>query len=188
MTAASETQQVCTLLFSRTSNAGVLASNMQSQWSPKLGFLALHSGDILTVCVRQQDGPMEPGLVVTVDSGLVACAWSPDDEVKALVTGEARLLLKTQDFDVVDEFPLVHGQQGEEAPVVLVGGKRETQYHGKAGKAAVLESSDLETRKTIACARMDDSQMRILWCGDSAFISVSFAAQSGARELRVFLW
>ncbi|KAJ2804695.1 putative elongator complex protein 1, partial [Coemansia furcata] len=163
-------------------------SNKLLQWSPKLGFLALYSDDIFTVRVRKQDGPMEPGLVLTVDSGLVACAWSPDDEVMALVTGEAWLLLKTQDFDVVYEFPLAHGQQGEEAPVVLVGDKREMQYHGKAGKAVALESSDLVVQNMIACACMDDGQMRILWCGDGAFIAVSFAAQSGARELRAFLW
>ncbi|KAJ2810813.1 putative elongator complex protein 1, partial [Coemansia furcata] len=163
-------------------------SNKLLQWSPKLGFLALYSGDIFTVHVRKQDGPMEPGLVLTVDSGLVACAWSLDDEVMALVTGETWLLLKTQDFDVVYEFPLAHGQQGKEAPVVLVGDKRKMQYHGKAGKTMVLESSDLVVQNMIACACMDNGQMRILWCGDSAFIAVSFAAQSGARELRIFLW
>ncbi|KAJ2803434.1 putative elongator complex protein 1 [Coemansia furcata] len=174
MTAASETQQVCTLLFSRTSNAGILASNMQFLIERESVFLALHLGDIFAAHVGQQDGPVEPELVVT--------------KLLALVTGEARLLLKTQDFDVVDEFPLALDQQCEEAPVVLGGVKRETQYYNKAGKAAAQGPWDFVTRNMIAYARMDDGQARISWCSDSAFIAVSFAAQSGARELRVFLW
>ncbi|KAJ2831078.1 putative elongator complex protein 1 [Coemansia furcata] len=119
----------------------------------------------------------------------MACAWSPDEEILALVTGEARLLLMTQDFDVVDEFPLAQGQQGEEAPVALGWGKRETQYHGKAGKAAALESSDAVAAQS-AIGRVDDGeddgQTRISWRGDGAYVAVSFIAQSGARELRVF--
>ncbi|KAJ2831162.1 putative elongator complex protein 1 [Coemansia furcata] len=134
-------------------------------------FIALHSGNIFAARVRQQDNPMEPELVGMVDLGSLACAWSLDDEVMALVTGEARLLLKTQDFDVVYEFPLAHGQQGEDAPVMLVGDKRETQYHDKTGKAAALESSDFV--------------MQISWRRDGTFIAEEFIAQSGAHKLRI---
>ncbi|KAJ2837695.1 putative elongator complex protein 1, partial [Coemansia sp. 'formosensis'] len=186
MAAANETQQVCTLPFSRTSDAGVLASNMQFLMERESVFVALRSGDIFTVRVGQQDGPAEPELVGTVDSGIMACAWSPDEEILALVTGEARLLLMTQDFDMVDEFPLAQGQQGEEAPVALGWGKRETQYHGKAGKAAALESSDPAAQSAIG--RVDDGEddrrTRISWRGDGAYVAVSFIAQNGARELR----
>ncbi|KAJ2878468.1 putative elongator complex protein 1 [Coemansia aciculifera] len=152
-------------------------------------FPELRSGDIFTVCVVMQGDSEAPELVDTVDSGIMACVWSPDEELLALVTGEARLLLMTQDFDVVDEFPLAQGQQGEEAPVALGWGKHETQYHGKAGKAAAPETSD-PVQGQIANACMDngedDGQTRISWRGDGAFVAVSFIAQNEVREVRVF--
>ncbi|KAJ2461161.1 putative elongator complex protein 1 [Coemansia sp. RSA 2424] len=153
-------------------------------------FVALRTGDIFTVHIGSQGDSEAPELVGTVDPGIVACAWSPDEELLALVTGEARLLLMTQDYDVVDEFPLAQGQEGEEAPVALGWGKRETQYHGKAGKSAALGSSEPATENEIVNARLDDGeddgQTRISWRGDGAFVAVSFIAQSGAREMRVF--
>ncbi|KAJ2467966.1 putative elongator complex protein 1, partial [Coemansia sp. RSA 2337] len=189
MAVTGEARQVCTLPFSMTSNTSVLASNMQFLMERESVFLALRSGDIFTVRVEVQGDSEAPELVGTVDSGIMACAWSPDEELLALVTGEARLLLMTQDFDVVDEFPLAQGQQGEEVQVALGWGKRETQYHGKAGKAAALETSD-PVQSQIANARMDDGeddgQTRISWRGDGAFVAVSFIAQNGAREMRVF--
>ncbi|KAJ1911044.1 putative elongator complex protein 1, partial [Coemansia sp. S17] len=183
MAVTGEARQVCTLPFSMTSNTSVLASNMQFLMERESVFLALRSGDIFTVRVEVQGDSEAPELVGTVDSGIMACAWSPDEELLALVTGEARLLLMTQDFDVVDEFPLAQGQQGEEVQVALGWGKRETQYHGKAGKAAALETSD-PVQSQIANARMDDGeddgQTRISWRGDGAFVAVSFIAQNGA--------
>ncbi|KAJ2909750.1 putative elongator complex protein 1 [Coemansia aciculifera] len=184
-------QRVCTFPFLLVSGARVLASNMQFLMERESVFAALRSGDIFTVRIGSQGDSVEPELVGTVDPGIVACAWSPDEELLALVTGEARLLLMTQDYDVVDEFPLEQGQQGEEAHVALGWGKRETQYHGKAGKAAALgSSSEPEAQSKVANAATDDGeddgQTRVSWRGDGAFLAVSFIAQSGARELRVF--
>ncbi|KAJ2735225.1 putative elongator complex protein 1 [Coemansia sp. BCRC 34962] len=198
--ASSEARHVCSFPFSLGPNGGALASNMQFLMERESVFLALRSGDIFTVRVGSAGGSGEAELVGTVDSGIMACGWSPDEELLALVTGEARLLLMTQDFDVVDEFPLSQGQQGEEAPVALGWGKRETQYHGKAGKAAAaaLQTADPAQRSETARSRMgdgdgdgdgngeDDGVTRISWRGDGAFFAVSFVAQGGARELRVF--
>ncbi|KAJ2642863.1 putative elongator complex protein 1, partial [Coemansia sp. RSA 1694] len=185
-----EARRVCTLPFSLASGAGILASNMQFLMERESIFVALRTGDIFTVHIGSHGDSEAPELVGTVDPGIVACAWSPDEELLALVTGEARLLLMTQEYDVVDEFPLAQGQEGEEAPVALGWGKRETQYHGKAGKAAALGSSEPATENEIVNARLDDGeddgQTRISWRGDGAFVAVSFIAQSGAREMRVF--
>ncbi|KAJ2031248.1 putative elongator complex protein 1, partial [Coemansia sp. S610] len=182
--AASEARPVCLLPFSLGPTGGALASNMQFLMERESVFFGLRSGDIFTVRVGPLGDSGEAELVGTVDSGIMACAWSPDEELLALVTGEARLLLMTQDFDVVDEFPLAQGQQGEEVPVALGWGKRETQYHGKAGKAAALETPDLR-RAGAADDGEDDGATRISWRGDGAFFAVSFVGPSG-REVRVF--
>ncbi|KAJ2583825.1 putative elongator complex protein 1, partial [Coemansia sp. RSA 1836] len=172
-------------------NKAVYALVNDSDGSALLCSVHLNTADnIFTVHIGSHGDSEAPELVGTVDPGIVACAWSPDEELLALVTGEARLLLMTQEYDVVDEFPLAQGQEGEEAPVALGWGKRETQYHGKAGKAAALGSSEPATENEIVNARLDDGeddgQTRISWRGDGAFVAVSFIAQSGAREMRVF--
>lgn len=45
-------------------------------------------------------------VVGSVDSGIKAAAWSPDDEQIILVTGEDTLVCMTRNFDVVHEEPL----------------------------------------------------------------------------------
>ncbi|KAJ1822083.1 putative elongator complex protein 1 [Coemansia sp. RSA 2599] len=143
-------------------------------------FLALRSGDIMTVDVAGASADVD--IVGTVDSGVMSCAWSPDGELLALVTGEAKLLLMTQEFDVVDEFELARDDQGEVQHVALGWGTKATQYHGKAGKQAALE--DTAVRQALGSAD-DDYHVRISWRGDGDFFAVSFVA-AGGRQIRVF--
>lgn len=168
--------RLCSLPFPAT---GAEIVGMRFMMERESVFLALRSGDIYTI--QAADGSVD--LVGTVDSGIWACQWSPDDEVLALVTGEAKLLLMTQDFDVLEEQPLACGEQGEEVQVSLGWGKKETQYHGKAGKEAALAVVP-EVKSQLSPD--DDGQMRISWRGDADYFSVSFITQDMARQIRVF--
>ncbi|KAJ2551121.1 putative elongator complex protein 1 [Coemansia sp. RSA 1933] len=146
-------------------------------------FIALQSGDIYTIQMDNSDSMAAVDLVGTVDPGIMASSWSPDEELLALVTGEAKLLLMTQDFDVLDEFPLAQGEHGEEIPVALGWGRRETQYQGSSGANASIESSGSLPKG--ARSNDDDFCVRISWRGDGAYFSVSFM-RDNAREIRVF--
>ncbi|KAJ1883283.1 putative elongator complex protein 1 [Coemansia sp. RSA 1722] len=139
-------------------------------------FVATQSGDILLV----ETGTGSVQLVGTVDPGILGCEWSPDGEVLAVVTNEAKLLLMTQEFDVLEEFALARDEHGEQQPVALGWGTKETQYHGKAGKQQAED-------KVVAAGLSsdDDLHVRISWRGDGDFFAVSFVTQ-GTRELRVF--
>ncbi|KAI8318041.1 IkappaB kinase complex, IKAP component, partial [Martensiomyces pterosporus] len=160
-------------------------SGMQFLMERESVFLALKSGDIFTVraspdAAESVDERIE--LVGTVDPGIMACCWSPDEELLALVNGEGQLLLMTQDFDVLDEFPLEQSTQGEDTHVALGWGKKETQYHGKAGKAAAL-APEKEIKALVT--EDDDRQVRISWRGDGAYFAVSYVSQA-ARQVRIF--
>ncbi|KAJ2726675.1 putative elongator complex protein 1 [Coemansia sp. Benny D115] len=168
---------VCTLPFA-ASTARI--AGMQFLMERETVFLALGSGDILTINVGSAAPQVEP--VGTVDSGVMSSAWSPDEELLALVTGEAKLLLMTQDFDVMEEFPLAQGEHGEEQHVALGWGKKETQYHGKAGKAAALADTEI---KSTTISEFDDYHVRISWRGDGAFFGVTYVGENG-REIRTF--
>lgn len=55
----------------------------------------------------------------SVDSGIKAAAWSPDDEQIILVTGEDNLVCMTRNFDVVHEEPLRSQGFGQGASRVI---------------------------------------------------------------------
>ncbi|KAI7821425.1 IKI3 family-domain-containing protein [Kickxella alabastrina] len=160
--AAAAAEPVCVLPFS-ASDAQI--AGMQYLMERESVVVVLRSGDIYTIGVAT--GDIEA--VGTVDPGIVSSAWSPDEEVLAL------------DFDVLAEFLLAQGEQGEEQHVALGWGRKETQYHGKAGKQAALADSAVAAE----LSRDDDYCVRVAWRGDGAFFGVTFV-RGGRREIRVF--
>ncbi|KAJ2850062.1 putative elongator complex protein 1, partial [Coemansia erecta] len=156
-------------------------ASMQYVMERESVFISLRSGDIMTIDVSSGTGDVD--IVGTVDSGIMSCAWSPDGELLALVTGEAKLLLMTQEFDVVEEFELARDDKGEVQHVALGWGTKATQYHGKAGKQAALTDG---TVKAAVGSADDDFYVRISWRGDGDFFAVSFITASEGRQIRVF--
>ena len=114
--------------------------------------------------------------------------WSPDQELVVLITGESSLILITREFDVISEC-FLHNNDVEHgississflfqsfigAPVNVGWGKKETQFHGSAGKEAAKES---KCSKNKGLSKNDDGKIRISWRGDGNFFVVSFIAQ-----------
>ncbi|KAJ8489069.1 hypothetical protein ONZ51_g3188 [Trametes cubensis] len=95
-------------------------------------------GDITTIALDEEAPTAE--VVGSVDGGVMGAAWSPDDTLLVLVTGEDKLLLMTSTFDVLSEGPLHPREFGEEAPVNVGWGAKHTQFHGSLGKAAAKTS------------------------------------------------
>ena len=78
-------------------------------------------------------------MVGQVDAGVAGLSRSPDEELFLVVTDAATVILMTSDFDPLTEVPLDPSDStfsGEQAPVSVGWGTKETQFHGKAGKAA----------------------------------------------------
>ncbi|KAJ2822274.1 putative elongator complex protein 1 [Coemansia erecta] len=156
----------CVLPFS----AGEHVMSMHFVMEREQVVVVLASGDICTAGSAVE-------IVGTVDAGIAACEWSPDDEIMALVTNEARVLLMTADFDVLCEHALDEGE--EESTMVNVGwGTRETQYKGRGGDA-------LEAGGQAAGPEVQSTQIQVSWRGDGQFVAVSFV-RADAREIRVF--
>ncbi|KAJ2511635.1 putative elongator complex protein 1 [Coemansia sp. RSA 2049] len=183
-------------------SSAALAAGFQRLMEREQLFVALQSGDIFTIQTDSDETagnlPAAADLVGTVDPGIMASGWSPDEELLALVTGEAKLLLMTQDFDVLGEFPLAQGEHGEEVPVALGWGRKETQYQGKRNTANTLSELDSAADPAQSEAEEhthgngvesdddDDHCVRISWRGDGAYFAVSFIMTGNKREIRVF--
>ncbi|ORX62126.1 IkappaB kinase complex, IKAP component [Hesseltinella vesiculosa] len=147
--------------------------------------LATRQGDILLIYKERFDAGQDAVEVVgTVDSGIHAMTWSPDQDLVVLITGEKKVLVMTQDFEPITEFPLHVEEQGQGVQHSVGWGKKETQFHGSEGKQAAQQKVDTSKFTTSAD---DDQRPRIAWRGDGSFFVCSdIDPRNNARVLRIF--
>ncbi|KAJ4471530.1 IkappaB kinase complex IKAP component [Lentinula aciculospora] len=144
----------------------------------------MRNGDITTASLDDEMLMME--VQGSVDEGLQAAAWSPDNSLLALTTGDNKLILMTLTFDVISETPLETAEFGQDAPINVGWGSKQTQFHGSLGKAAAQTSS---SNIPVGCSPDDDNLPRISWRGDGAYFVVSSITPTGPlshRVLRVY--
>ncbi|KAF9164239.1 hypothetical protein DFQ26_001667 [Actinomortierella ambigua] len=123
-------------------------------------------------------------IVGSVDSGILCMAWSPDDELVVMVTGEGSILEMTKDFDVIAENQINVEEAGEDVSVNVGWGKKETQFHGSEGKVAAQRKVDAST---FTYSPDDDQRPRLSWRGDGTYFSCStMDSQYGRRVIRVY--
>ncbi|XP_071964263.1 elongator complex protein 1-like [Antedon mediterranea] len=140
---------------------------------------ATNRGDVLLINTITN----EIECIGSVDQGLKAVSWSPDQELVVLATGQDTLILMTKDFDPITETSLHPEEFGEGKPVTVGWGKKETQFHGSMGKQAATLKPEAVTQST----EWDDAKIRICWRGDGQFFVVScISPVTGARKLRVW--
>ncbi|KAJ1032623.1 hypothetical protein NDA16_000646 [Ustilago loliicola] len=159
----------------------------------------LAGGDLLLLPVSSgydaldEAPPTEPSVVGTIEQGIAAAAWSPDDELLVIVTSETpenssstgtregeKVLLMTRDFEVLSEVSLRTDRFGEDEAVDVGWGSKATQFHGSEGKAvaaaaAAAAAAAKESKTDTRGPRLpdDDGRPRISWRGDGAFFAIS---------------
>ncbi|TFK65584.1 IkappaB kinase complex, IKAP component [Pluteus cervinus] len=132
----------------------------------KVGFF-MRGGDIVTIGADGEDVKEE--FEGTVEPGILAASWNPDDSVLVLVTASFKLLLMTTTFDTLSEAPLHTSDFGEDAPINVGWGSKQTQFHGSLGKAAAQAP-----KTTVVGSSPDDDYLpRITWRGDAAYFVIS---------------
>lgn len=75
--------------------------------------------------------------------------WSPDQELLVLVTKEMNTILMSCTFDPINEVHLLDKEFGEKQFVTVGWGKKETQFHGSAGKQAAQIKNEVQGGKYI---------------------------------------
>ncbi|KAI0076404.1 IkappaB kinase complex IKAP component [Panus rudis PR-1116 ss-1] len=138
--------------------------------------LIMRQGDIATASL--EDEIVAVDVVGSVEAGIMSASWSPDDSLLVLATGDDKLILMTSTFDVVSETTLHPADFGEDAPINVGWGSKQTQFHGSLGKAAAQAPKP----SVIGSSPDDDTLPRISWRGDGAFFSVSVLSRPEAPE------
>ncbi|KAF7791354.1 hypothetical protein EIP86_002368 [Pleurotus ostreatoroseus] len=129
--------------------------------------LIMRGGEIATAAIEED--PISTDVVGNVDAGILAASWSPDDSSLVLATGDDKLILMTSTFEVVSETALHPAEFGEDAPINVGWGSKQTQFHGSLGKAAAHAP-----KPTLVGSSPDDDQLpRISWRGDGQYFVVS---------------
>ncbi|KAF5365923.1 hypothetical protein D9758_006686 [Tetrapyrgos nigripes] len=141
-------------------------------------------GDITMISSESEEPTTE--VQGTVDDGILAASWGPDDTLLVLVTAVGKLILMTSTFDVLSEAPVETADFGEDAPINVGWGSKQTQFHGSLGKAAAQAPSNV----VVGSSPDDDNIPRISWRGDGAYFVISSLTLEFAghvhRVLRVY--
>ncbi|KAJ6135871.1 hypothetical protein N7512_001031 [Penicillium capsulatum] len=147
--------------------------------------LVLEGGDIIIVREEPLPGEDKIEILGSVDVGITAAAWSPDEELLAITTRAKTFLYMTREFENVAEITFAPADLQASQHVSVGWGKKETQFHGKRAKAlrdpTVPEKIDEGKMSTY-----DDASTTISWRGDGAYVAVNSTEEGSRRAIRVF--
>ncbi|KAL1302746.1 hypothetical protein AAFC00_003098 [Neodothiora populina] len=147
--------------------------------------LILAGGDL--VIVREEPLPGEDliEIVGSVDAGINAAAWSPDEELLALNTRADTLIFMTRDFESIANNTLSPEDVKVSAHVSVGWGKKETQFHGKRAKA-MRDPTVPEHIDEGLLSPSDGGETTISWRGDGTYVAVNSVTDDKRRMIRVF--
>ncbi|KAL1584602.1 hypothetical protein WHR41_06996 [Cladosporium halotolerans] len=149
--------------------------------------LVLKGGDIILVREEPEPGQDLIEIVGSVDAGIAAAAWSPDEELLAIATGGDTMVFMTRDFEGLANVTLSPEDVKVSDHVSVGWGKRETQFQGRGAKAlrdpTVPEHVDEGTLRD-----GEDGRVSITWRGDGQFVAVNgvIKEEPKRRIIRVY--
>ncbi|GES62588.1 elongator complex protein 1 [Aspergillus terreus] len=147
--------------------------------------LVLEGGDIIIVREEPLPGEDKIEILGSVDVGITAAAWSPDEELLALATRANTFLYMTREFENVAEITLTPQDLQASQHVSVGWGKRETQFQGKRAKA-LRDPTVPEKVDEGKLSSNDDGKTTISWRGDGAYVAVNSIEQGSRRVIRVY--
>jgi len=139
------------------------------------------------IVVREEPLPGEDliEIVGSVDAGIAAAAWSPDEELLALNTRADTLIFMTRDFESIANTALSPEDVKVSAHVSVGWGKSETQFKGKRAKA-LRDPTVPEHFDEGALSSLDQGNKTITWRGDGSYVAVNSLLSDRRRMIRVY--
>uniref|UniRef100_A0AAR2LJA7 Elongator complex protein 1 n=1 Tax=Pygocentrus nattereri TaxID=42514 RepID=A0AAR2LJA7_PYGNA len=119
--------------------------------------------------------------VGTVDSGLTAMSWSPDQELVTFCTGQETIILMTKDFEPITEVAIHQDEFGEGKFITVGWGKKETHTIGLFNMLMHYNYIFHIYKDVQPALLWDDHRPRITWRGDGQLFAVSaICSQTGS--------
>ena len=147
--------------------------------------IVFSGGNIVVVEVDEDFRSKGVEIVGSVDEGITAAAWSPDEDVLAITTAASTLLLMTRNFESISTITLTEADLRASNHVSVGWGKKETQFQGKRAKA--MRDPTVPEKVDEGVLSADDvGKVRISWRGDGAYLAISTVHDERRRILRMY--
>ncbi|KAL5324383.1 hypothetical protein ACEPPN_008928 [Leptodophora sp. 'Broadleaf-Isolate-01'] len=147
--------------------------------------LVLAGGDITVIREEPQAGEDRIEIVGSVDEGITAARWSPDEELLAITTKADTLVFMSRGFEGVTDVAMTSEDLKASNHVSVGWGKKETQFKGKGAKA-MRDPTMPEKIDDGVLSSNDDSRASISWRGDGAYLAISTIEGGTRRVIRVY--
>jgi elongator complex protein 1 len=146
--------------------------------------LVLAGGDVIVVREDPEPGQEKIEIVGSVDAGIAAAAWAPDEELLAIVSQADTLILMSRDFEPITDVTLKEEDLKVSKHVSVGWGKKETQFQGKRAKS-LRDPTMPESVDEGKLSPFDNGMTTVSWRGDGALVAINNIV-SGRRAIRVF--
>lgn len=147
--------------------------------------LILAGGDIVLIRENPLQNEDLVEIVGSVDAGISAAAWSPDEELLAIATQADTLLLMSRDIENIASITLTPEDVNVSNHVSVGWGKKETQFKGKRARA-LQDPTVPETIDEGVLSTFDDRAVTISWRGDGAYFALNKLEEERRRMIRVY--
>ncbi|KAI2642090.1 elongator complex protein [Xylaria nigripes] len=150
--------------------------------------LVLEGGDIVVVkesdSASQSDG-VHIEIMGSIDEGITAASWSPDEELLAITTKARTVLFMSRTFDAITDMTMTPEDLKASKHVSVGWGKKETQFQGKGAKA-LRDPTIPEKVDQGVISPFDDGKTCISWRGDGAYVAINSIQDGTRRAIRVY--
>jgi elongator complex protein 1 len=139
------------------------------------------------VVVREDPLPDQEKIEIvgSVDAGICAAAWAPDEEILAIVTRNDTLILMSRTFEPLNEASLSPDDLKISKHVSVGWGQKETQFQGRRAKA-MRDPTVPEKVDQGEPSPYENGKVSLSWRGDGQYIAVNSAIPGHRRVIRVF--
>ncbi|KAI0194858.1 IKI3 family protein [Xylaria flabelliformis] len=150
--------------------------------------LVLEGGDIVVVRESEVPSPSEGvhiEIMGSVDEGITAASWSPDEELLAITTKANTVIFMSRTFDGVTDMAMTAEDLKASKHVSVGWGKKETQFQGRGAKA-LRDPTIPEKVDQGVISPTDDGKTSISWRGDGAYVAINAIEDGVRRVIRVY--
>jgi elongator complex protein 1 len=147
--------------------------------------LVLAGGDIVVVREEPSLGEDRIEIVGSVDAGITAAKWSPDEELLAITTKEHTVIFMSRSFESITDVTMSSEDLKISNHVSVGWGKKETQFQGKGAKA-LRDPTMPEKMDEGVLSLNDDFTTSISWRGDGTYLAISTIETESRRIIRVY--
>jgi elongator complex protein 1 len=148
--------------------------------------LVLAGGDIVVVQETDSD-TAHIEIVGSIDAGITAARWSPDEELLALTTSLGTVVLMSRSYDGVAETSMTPEDLNKSKHVSVGWGKKETQFQGRGAKAKALRDPTIPDKVDEGVpSTKEDGRTTISWRGDGAYVAINSVEEGSRRVVRIY--